>query len=85
MEQDVCLWVSKQGMNNNNKSYPTVAIVTTAHQMPSKMPRQNLLENCSEFALLSFRKSEKKNNDRFWAMNFLFLQLFHKGFSWFQK
>ena len=51
-------------MNNNVESYPTVAIVTTAHQMPSKMPRQNLFENCSEFALLSFRKSEKIKNKK---------------------
>lgn len=57
-------------------THPTVVMVTTAHHMPSAIPLQNRLGNCSGFDPLSLRKKKKASAEetkcvRITCLNFL--------------
>ena len=57
---------------SEEQTYPTVTIVTNAHQTPSREPRKNSCENCSLFVWESYglEKKQKEFNRFFlhcWA------------------
>ena len=57
--------IEKQKQNNdnsnNNSSYPTVVMVTMAHQAPSRTPWKKDVGNWSEFILRSFKAGITQN------------------------